>query len=177
MNHQPFREWLVSEESLSTEQSQALQDHLSTCDSCSQVESALKEVELAIRKVPQVEPALGFRMRWQEHLSEYQSHRQSRLGWISIAATVLIATGLLVVLATQLWSLIEAPGPFLAVWLDRLVGIAAMYYLLRDVASSFTWSTSFYTFIGMFFLMGIISFMSVLWLVAYRKFSLARRAV
>ena len=138
-------------------------------------ETALKEVEFAMRKVSQVEPTAGFTVRWQEHLVEYQSHRQSRWGWVSIAAATLIAAGLLVVLITQLWSLIEAPGPYLAVWLNRLVGIASMYYVLRNAASSYSWSVPIYTFIGMFFLTGIISFMSVLWLTAYRKFSLARR--
>ncbi len=177
MNHQPFREWLLSEEPLSTDQSLALQDHLSICEVCSQVESALKEVEFAIRKVPQTEPASGFTLRWQEHLAEYQSRQRSRWGWVSIAATTLIATGLIILMITQLWSLIESPGPFLALWLDRLVSIASVYYLLRNIAGAYTWSTSLYTFLGMFFLAGIISFMSVLWLTAYRKFSLARRVV
>lgn len=177
MNHQPFKELLGSEETLSAEQNQALQDHLSACDSCKQVETALREVEFAIRKIPQVEPASGFTARWQEHLVEYQSHQQSRWGWVSIAATTLIATGLLVLLISQLWSLIEAPGPYLAMWLNRLVGLASLYYMIRNVASSFSWSIPLYTFLGMFFLVGIISFMSVLWLTAYRKFSLTRRAV
>jgi hypothetical protein len=177
MNHQPFRELLGSEEPLSAEQSQALQDHLSACDSCNQVESALREVEFALRKLPQVEPASGFTARWQEHLDEYQSHRQSRWGWVSIAATTLIATGLLVLLISQLWSLIEAPGPYLAQWLNRLVSLASLYYMVRNVADSYSWPIPLYTFIGMFFLVGMISFMSVLWLTAYRKFSLARRVV
>ncbi len=177
INHQPFRELLGSEEPLSAEKSQALQDHLSTCNSCNQFETALREVEFAIRKVTQVEPASGFTARWQENLVEYQSHQQSRWGWVSIAATSLIATGLLVLLISQLWSLIEAPGPYLAVWLNRLVGLASLYYMIRNVTSSYSWSLPLYTFIGMFFLVGIISFMSVLWLTAYRKFSLARRVV
>jgi hypothetical protein len=177
MNHQPFREWLLSEDPLSNEQNQALHDHLKTCESCSQVETALKEVELAIRKVPQVEPVSGFTLRWQERLTEYQSHRQSRWGWVSIAATTLVATGLLALLISQLWSLINKPGPFLAQWLNRLVDIASVYYMVRNFASLFSGSNTVYVLIGMFFLTGIISFMSVLWLTAYRKFSLNRRVI
>jgi hypothetical protein len=177
MNHQPFREWLLSDEQLSTEQTQALQAHLSSCESCSQVESAWKEVELAIRKTPQVEPASGFTLRWQEQLVEYQSHHQSRSGWLTIGATALIATGLSVLMITQLWALIQAPGPYLAVWLNRLVSVISVYYILQNLVRSTTWSIPVYTFIGMFFLVGIISFMSVLWLTAYRKFSLARRVI
>jgi hypothetical protein len=175
MNHQPFRDWLLSDDQLSIEQAQALQDHLSSCEACSQMESAWKEVEGVIRKNPQIEPASGFTLRWQEHLVEYQSHQQSRRSWLTIGATAFIATGLLVLLVTQLWSLIQAPGPYLAVWLNRLVSVISIYYLLQNIVSSSSWSFMVYTFIGMFFLVGIISFMSVLWLTAYRKFSLARR--
>jgi hypothetical protein len=177
MNHQPFREWLLSDEQLTTEQTQALQAHLSSCESCSQMESTWKEVELAIRKNPQVEPASGFTLRWQEYLVEYQSHQQSRKGWLTIGATAIIATCLLALLITQLWSLSQAPGPYMVVWLNRLVSVISVYYLLQNVVGSNSWSIPIYTFIGLFFLVGIISFMSVLWLSAYRKFSLARRVV
>jgi hypothetical protein len=177
MNHQPFREWLVSDEPLSAEQTQSLQAHLSSCESCSQMESAWKEVEVTIRKTHFVEPDSGFILRWQEHLVEYQVQQQSRLGWLTIGATTLIATGLLVLLISQLWSLIQAPGPYLAVWLERLVGVIYIYYILQNIVGSTNWSVSVYTFIGMFFLVGILSFMSVFWLAAYRKISLARRVV
>jgi hypothetical protein len=175
MNHQPFREWLLSDEQLSYEQSQALKDHLSSCETCSQMESAWNEVELTIRKFPPVEPSSGFTLRWQEHLVEYQYHQQSRKGWLSISATAFIATCLLVLLITQLWSLIQAPGPFIVIWLNRLVSVISIYYLLQNIVSSNSWYIPAFTFVGMFFLIGFISFMSVVWLIAYRKFSLARR--
>ena len=177
MNHQPFREWLLTDEKLSIDQTQALQDHLSSCESCSQMESAWKEVELAIRKAPQVEPESGFTLRWQDHLVEYQSNQQSHRGWLTITATTIIASGLLVLMVTQLWSLIQEPGAYLTVWLNRLVGVISVYYMLRNIVSAGSWSIPLYTFFGMFFLLGIISFMSVLWLTAYRKLSLARRVI
>jgi hypothetical protein len=45
MNHQPFRDWLLSEEKLSIDQTQALKDHLHSCESCSQIEAAWLEVD------------------------------------------------------------------------------------------------------------------------------------
>lgn len=175
MNHQPFRDWLLSDENLTTAQTQSLQEHLSSCESCSQIESSWKEVEMAIRKFPQVEPASGFTFRWQEHLAEYHSRQQSRKSWLTIGATALIATFLLVILVVLIWSLIQAPGAYLQIWLNRLVSLVSVYYLLQNMISSYSWPIPIYTFIGMFFLVGCISFMSVLWLTAYRKFSLARR--
>ena len=177
MNHQPFREWLLSVQQLSTEQNQALQDHLSTCESCNQIESAWKEVALAIQKSPQVEPPAGFTMRWQTHLLEHQSRQKALRGWLSIGATTLIVTSLLVLLITQLWSLLQAPGPYLAVWLNRMVSVLSVYYQFQNFIGGTSWSLPVYTFVGIFFLTGIISFMSVLWLTAYRKLSLARRVV
>ena len=175
MNHLPFREWLVSEEQLSLEQTQALQEHLRACESCSQIESAWNELEVVIQKSPQFEPASGFIHRWQVHLDEYQTHQQERRGWLTISVTSLIVTGLLVLLINQLWSLVHAPGPYLAVWLNRLVDVVSIYFTLQNIASSYSWNIPIYTFIGMFFVAGMISFMSVLWLATYRKFSMARR--
>jgi hypothetical protein len=176
MNHQPFRESLLSEEQLSVEQIQALQDHLRTCESCSQIEPAWNELKAVIQKSPQFEPAIGFTDRWQVRLIEYQARQQRRRGWLTISVTSLIVTGLLVLLITQLWSLLLAPGPYLAVWLNRLVSVVSIYYTLQNIASSYSWNIPIYTFVGMFFVVGMISFMSVLWLATYRKFSLARRA-
>lgn len=176
MNHQPFRDWILSEEHLSVEKTQALQDHLRSCESCSQIDSAWKELQEVIQKSPEIEPASGFTERWQAHLVEFQSHQKERRGWLTISATILIVTALLVLLITQLWSLLQAPGSYLAVWLNRLIGVVSIYYTLQNITSSYTGYIPVYTFIGMFFLVGMISFMSVLWLAAYRKFSMARRA-
>jgi hypothetical protein len=177
MNHQPFREWLLSDEHLSDEQSQALQDHLASCDSCRQIVSAWKELEVVIQKSPHIEPASSFTERWQEHLAEYHLLQQTRSGWLTISGTILIATSLLILFISQFWSLLQAPDQYLAMWLNRLIGVVSIYYTLQNIANSFSWNIPVYTFVGMFFLVGIISFMSVLWLATYRKFSMVRRAV
>lgn len=177
MNHQPFREWLLSEEQLSTDQTQALQDHLHSCESCSQIEAAWLEVESEFHKIPQVKPEPGFSARWQAHLAEYQHGRQQQRGWLTIGFIALVATSLLVLLVTQLWSLLQAPGPYLAVWFNRLLSLVPIYYAFQDIFRSFTGNIPIFTFVGMFFLVGIISFMSVLWLTAYRKLSMARRPI
>jgi hypothetical protein len=177
MNHQPFRDWLLSEEHLSAEQNLALQDHLRSCETCSQIGIAWKELESTIQKTPLVEPVLGFTDRWQVHLHEYQSHLLQRRRWLTISSTFIFVTVLMVLFITQLWSLLQAPGPILVVWLNRLVSVLSIYYILQDIVSSFSWNIPLFTFVGMFFLVGMISFMSVLWLVAYQKFSMARRVV
>jgi hypothetical protein len=177
MNHQPFRDWLFIEEDLSAEQSRSLQEHLSACDSCSQIKSSWKELDVLFQKATQVSPAQGFTQRWQTHLVEYRSAQQRRRGWFTIGATALTTIVLLIILATQVWQLIQAPGPYMLIWVDRLISVIAVYFVIQDVISSISWSTPLITFVGMFFVVGMVSFMSVLWLLAYKKFSLARRII
>jgi hypothetical protein len=177
MDHQPFRNWLLSEERLSAEQIQSLQQHLASCESCSQIESAWKEVDFQFQNSYLVAPKSGFTERFQARLVAYQSARQLRKGWLTISATAFIAMLLLVLLVTQVWELIQAPGPFMMAMLERLVSVISIYFLLQNVIGSISWSTPLLTFIVMFFLVGIVSFMSVLWLLMYKKFSLARRVV
>jgi uncharacterized membrane protein (DUF485 family) len=176
MNHQPFREWLLSDQQLTQEQAGLLQDHLSSCASCSQLENSWQQIEEVIHKVPPAEPASGFIDRWQSHLAEYQNLRQKRRSWLIISGTAVIVISLLAVLVNQIWSLMQAPGQYLAMWFERLVGVISIYYALRNITSAYSWPTPLITFIAMIFFVGIISFMSVLWVATYRKFSLARRA-
>jgi hypothetical protein len=177
MNHQPFRDWLLSEEKLSSDQIQEMQEHLQSCETCRQTEVAWLEVESTFHNVPHVKPAPGFTNRWQTQLAEYLDRKQKRRGWMIIGFTGLIIISLLVLLVTQLLSLLQAPGAYLAVWFTRLFGMVSIFYTLKDIFSSFSGNIPIYTFIGMFFLVGIISFMSVLWLATYKKFSMARRSV
>jgi hypothetical protein len=176
MNHQPFRDRLLSEEKLSTEQILQMQEHLQSCESCRQTEVAWLEVESAFHKIPNVQPAPGFTNRWQTRLVEYKERKQKRIGWITIGFTVVIIISLLSILITQLWSLTQAPGPYLAEWFARIFNLVAIFLTLQDMFRSFSGTIPLYI-IGMTFLVGIVSFMSVLWLATFRKLSLVRRIV
>jgi hypothetical protein len=175
MNHQPFREWLLSDDYLTVEQTIALKDHINTCESCRHIDSAWKELESAMQKVQQVDPASGFTTRWRIHLNDYQHHQKQRRGWMTIGFTSIIVISLLIILITQIWSLVQSPSSYLVIWLTRLVSLVTIYYTLQNMITSYTGIIGIYTFVGLFFLIGIISFMSVLWLTAYRKLSMARR--
>jgi hypothetical protein len=177
MNHQPFRDWLLSEEKLTSDQTQALQDHLLSCESCSRIEAAWTEVEMEFNKIPQVNPAPGFSTRWQTNLAAYQLRNQKKRGWLIIGFTGLMITILLVLTTTQLWSFFQAPGPFLTTWFLHLVNLVSIYFTIQEIIQSIPGSLSIYTFIGAFFLVGMASFMSVLWLATYRKLIMVRRQI
>lgn len=177
MNHQPFRDWLLSEEDLSAEQTQSLREHLDTCEDCALIKSSGKEVAVLFQSISEIGPTPGFTQRWQLHLAEYQSTQQRRRGWFSIGATAFMAALLLVLLANQLWSLIRNPGPYIAAWLNQVVGLISDYYILQTFFKTNVWLNPINILVGSFLLVGMISFMSVLWITVYQKFSLSRRIV
>ena len=177
INHQPFRDWLLSEEILTADQSQALQDHILSCESCSRIEAAWSEVEMEFNKVPQVRPAPGFSTRWQANLAAYQLRKQKQRGWLTIGFTGFIIAFLLGLIATQLWSFLQAPGPFLTTWFLYLINLVSIYFTIQDIFRSIPGHLSIYSFIGVFFLVGMASFMSVLWLATYRKLRMVRRQI
>jgi hypothetical protein len=177
MNHQPFRDWLLSDEDLSVEQTQGLQEHLRTCESCRKIETGWVEVDALFHKVPQSEPVPGFTSRWQEHLAVHQHKKQHRRAWIIIGLTTVVVAFILILLGFQIWSILESPGPLLLGWLSRLIGLVSIYYTFQDIYSIASENISIFSVLGLFFMVGIISFMSVLWLTAYRKLSMARRLV
>jgi hypothetical protein len=177
MNHQPFKDWLLSEEKLTTDQTLALQEHLLSCESCSQIEAAWKEVNITFNKVPQVGPAPGFSTRWQANLAAYHLRRQKQRGWVTIGFTCLMIIILLVLIATQLWSFLQAPGSFLTTWFLYLVNLVSIYFTVQEIFHSLPDYLTIYTLIGAFFLVGMVSFMSVLWLATFRKLSMARRQI
>jgi hypothetical protein len=177
MNHQPFKDWLLSEDKLAPEQAQALQEHLETCDTCRKTDLAWSDVEILIKRVPPVKPAPGFTVRWQEYLSAHQLRKQKRFGWITIGINVLIISSILIVLATHMWSLLQTPGPYLLTWFLRLINLLSLYFTFQNFNISIPWSMPVYSIIGLFILVGMTSFMSVLWLATYRKIKMARRLI
>jgi hypothetical protein len=110
-------------------------------------------------------------------LAAYQLRKQKQHGWLTIGFTGLIIAFLLVLMATQLWSFFQAPGPYLTTWFLHLINLASIYFTVQDFLRSIPGNLSIYSFIGAFFLVGMASFMGVLWLATYRKLSIARRQI
>lgn len=177
MNHQPFRDWILSNEELLPDQQQILQDHLYSCESCREIETAWLEVESTIRRTPQVQPAPGFTARWQSTMASYQLRQQKIHGWVGIGVTAFFVTCLLVILISQVWILVQSPDVFIAMWLERFVTMISLYFTAQEILSPLSWNISVFSIIGVIFMVGITSFMSVLWLATYQKLSTARRSI
>lgn len=98
MSHQPFEDWLFSNELLEPQQKQALQGHLEECDHCQALSSALYQVEEVFDASPLPEPAPGFTQRWYEKLNAARGQEQSQHTWrmvlIFFSAATMIAIAL-----------------------------------------------------------------------------------
>jgi anti-sigma factor RsiW len=95
MNHQPFEDWLLSDEPLTPEQARALQDHLRDCETCPPLAEAWQVVQDEIEAAPHASPAPGFSQRWQAHLKEKRIQERHRRIWLAGGAGLVGLVGLI----------------------------------------------------------------------------------
>jgi len=109
MNHDPYEEWLLTDEVLTEEQQQELNAHLESCEECTQIASAWQAVENKLISAAMAAPAPGFTQRWQVHLAEQRHRQHTRLSW----TLLLVCAGgaLITFLAIYLSGLQEFPTP------------------------------------------------------------------
>lgn len=100
MNHQPFENWLFSDEPLSADDELELRDHLMDCDHCSGLENAWVDVECLFAEVTEIEPAPGFVNRWQATLEANRAAEKAiQQRWQSLIFLVVVANFAAIALA------------------------------------------------------------------------------
>ncbi len=113
MDHKPYESWLVADEALLPDQKLSLQEHLETCEACSQLQSSWKEVEGIFEEKLFLYPQPGFTERWQLRLADElnleSEKEQLRSTWMFLAATTGTAFMVLVVLSIRFLSTIQNP--------------------------------------------------------------------
>jgi hypothetical protein len=175
MNHQPFKEWLLSEEPLSPEQTRALQDHQQSCESCRQLEAAWTDVNDLFQRLPQAAPASGFTSRWQERLAAQQLQKQRRQAWIGLGVTALGAMSLLILLGIQISSIMRSPSQLVLLWISQVTSLYSVLYALQGFVEVLFRVVPVVPITGVILAIGIFSFLSVLWIVTYHQLVIARR--
>jgi hypothetical protein len=178
MNHQPFENWLLSEEPLSIEQSRALKEHLDTCERCCQIDSSWDGVQSLIQEAPVLVPAPGFTLRWQERQALQRRKNQQRQSWILFVITGGIAAALLAALGISILSVIKEPDQLLIFSVYRLVtlliDVEAAGGFLSLLIKSLVSAVPLATWMG---LIGLASMISVLWFVLFKRLIMQRRVV
>jgi hypothetical protein len=125
MNHQPFENWLLGEESLSAQQQRELQEHLRGCSFC----SGIADSNLALRSTRMAMPAPGFTERFRPRLATWKQEqvRRQAMGTIFL---VILGIGLLYALAGP--AMLEAAqSP--AAWLGQVTAYAVEVLALVGV--------------------------------------------
>ena len=89
MDHRPFEDWLLNNETLSAEENRQLNAHLQGCCSC----SALAEVNLALKTAKMAEPATGFAERFQMRLEAQKKAVRRRNFWGLLVLTLSVLSG------------------------------------------------------------------------------------
>jgi len=178
MNHQPFENWLLSDEPLSAEQSQALTEHLRMCETCSRIDTSWNDVHDLFQSTPRLAPLPGFTARWQERRAVQLSNRRQRQSWFFFIVTGSIAAALSMVLGLSVLSLVDQPEQLLIYSVYRLTTLMINLVTLGDLLSttlrSLAGSVPFVVWIG---LSGLASLLSVLWFVLFRQLVTQRRIV
>ena len=123
MNHQPFEDWLLSEEPLPEDDERTLREHLVDCEKCRGIEDAWLDVANLFSEVPAVEPAPGFVNRWQATLEADQSAiKAMRQRWQSWIVLVLIANGAalaLLLTGVQLFNTYDSFSDWVLSWVYK----------------------------------------------------------
>ncbi|MEI6290442.1 MAG: hypothetical protein WCP19_08425 [Chloroflexota bacterium] len=120
MDHSLYNQWLLNDESLNSEQSRLLKDHLRNCVEC----QALSNANLLLRSSGVLAPAAGFSMRFQMRLSARQRLARQR-SIIGLIFLVVVSIGLLILFfLPYLPYLVLTPAQLTDVWLKNLVYFA-----------------------------------------------------
>jgi hypothetical protein len=176
MNHQPFENWLLSEEPLSEDDERIMREHLLNCDQCRELEDSWLDIANLFADIPEVEPSPGFVNRWQATLeSDQAAIKAMRQRWQSWIVLVLIANGAamaLLMMGVQLFNTYDSFSDWVLSWVYK---IATAMVLANGFRNAFT--TLFRTLpqlIPIGWWIGIAVMLSVstlLWIVSMTKLS------
>ena len=127
MDHRPFKDWLLNDDSLTPEQDRDLRVHLRTCSEC----SALERANLSLRSAAALAPAAGFTLRFQTRLIA-QRKLQRRRTFIGLFLLALVGIGVsLWYLSPYLPYLALPPDRLASLWINSMVNFALITRALQ----------------------------------------------
>lgn len=81
MSHQPFENWILEPEGMTSTDRRALREHVEACPQCQRLHQKWGAVSQELRARRMVTPAPGFAQRWQSGLAERRAREQRRQAW------------------------------------------------------------------------------------------------
>lgn len=172
--HQPFNDWLFTDEPLTVEQAHQLQEHLHHCEHCRKQQLAWLGVQHLVRVTGQVAPGPGFAFRWQVRLAARRLERQHRIAWWFFLVVSSLALALIALLGWQVVQALAGPEQIMAGVLlvtSRIYTLTENIWILSGSVRQFLPPLSF---IGLMFFTGLVTILCVLWVVVYRQLTVRR---
>jgi predicted anti-sigma-YlaC factor YlaD len=182
MNHQPFENWLLSDEPLSQDNADELDTHLEHCENCRELKNSWSDVVDLFQDVPDVEPLPGFAVRWQERLSfEHQIEKIVRHRWQSIIVLILIGNviaGLVFLLSTQLFSTFETPLSLLLTGVYRLASFVTFFNAIQNIFFTLLRTATSVVPVGLWVVIGVgLVGSCAIWIISLTSLNVLRRRI
>ena len=136
MNHQPYEDWLFSDEPLLPEQTRDLQSHLRMCDSCRQLSESWVDIQNLFQITPQIEPQAGFSSRWINRLAEREKQAKQRQSWIMLIITGGVATFILFLMGVNLFASVDQPIQLLLLGTNKIAEWLSIIKATNEVLSA-----------------------------------------
>jgi hypothetical protein len=121
MDHRPFEDWLLNNQTLDASEKRQLDAHLRVCASC----AALAEVNLALKSVTMAAPAAGFTDRFQVKLAVRKQALRRRNFWGFMLLFLSVMSVLTLIAWPVIASLQRSPVDLLASLLGGLLSFWA----------------------------------------------------
>ena len=131
MNHQPFEDWLLDDESLTVQQERELQIHLRSCTAC----TAIADSNLALHSVRLVSPAPGFADRFQPRLAAWRRAQLRRQAFGSIVLVVAVLALLYTLAGPTILEAVRSPVVWLREITTYLVTVLTLVSVFGQVGS------------------------------------------
>lgn len=176
MFHQPYEDWLFSEEPLTSQETAALQDHLQSCESCRLFSAAWRKVECELQMAPLLAPDPGFTSRWQARLESERQRMQLRQSLILLGFSIGGAALLLGSLGVLAWPLLKAPEIIFWALIQRIWELFSIAVTAQDTFSALLRTVpGVVSWVWWFIFAGCLCELGVLWIVSLRLLTNPRR--
>ena len=178
MNHQPYEDWLFSDEPLLPEQTRDLRSHLRMCDSCRQLSESWGDIQNLFQVTPQIEPQAGFSARWVTRLAEREKQTKQRQSWIMLIITGGVATLILLLMGVNLFASVDQPLQLLLLGTNKITEWLSLIKAINEVLSALIELVSIMippVWWVMFAV--VISLLSLLWIYSLKQLIQPRRII
>ena len=178
MNHQPYEDWLFSDEPLLPEQSRDLQAHLRMCGSCQQFSEAWSDVQNLFNVAPLVQPKAGFSTRWLTRLEEEERKTKQRQSWMMLILTGGVALFILLLMGINVFASIDQPIQILFLGTSKLTEMLSALKAINEILSASVELVSILIPPMWWIVFAVvISLLSLLWLYSLKQLMQPRRMI